>query len=237
MPERSAVVVDLFPVTGAVHQVVQVADARRSHRPQRDRSWAVMQRRRRLDATHQDAPVGDVQVQLVAGPEGSMSPSVAFAAHVGLHRQVVQHLAQHHVLPLLQTARLPWTILALARPSPLAVRLRGMRRLRSRLLPRLDRSRIPRDVPNQMPSQCATHPCLMQPCRQRTSRKLRKSPRVRRFARHRTRRRPATMSPQPAVNREPLDQIPQGRQAEYRLRQKRMRLCNTILRGTARTTM
>ncbi len=68
---------------------------------------------------------------------GRHVPRVAFAAHVARPRQVVQHRAQHHAPPRLQTARIPRMFLARARPAPLALRLRAHRWLRRRRLRRL----------------------------------------------------------------------------------------------------
>ena len=75
---------------------------------QGDRSPAVVQRCGCEDADHRNAPVGDIRMQSVAGPEGDMSPGAALAAHVACFRQVVRHFAKHHAL-LLQPARLSRT--------------------------------------------------------------------------------------------------------------------------------
>ena len=79
-----------------------------------------------------------------------MALGVALAADIAGPRQVCQHLRKAHRQLPFQPARLLRPRLSLAWPPPLAtLRLRCLR-LRRRLLPRLDRRRIPRDVLDKM---------------------------------------------------------------------------------------
>ena len=79
-----------------------------------------------------------------------MALGVALAADIAGPRQLCQHLRKAHRQLPFQPAWLLRLLLSLAGPPPLApLRLRCLR-LRRRLLPRLDRRRIPRDVLHQM---------------------------------------------------------------------------------------
>ena len=106
----------------------------------------------------------------------------------------------HRQLPF-QPARLLRPRLSLAWPPPLApLRLRCLR-LRLRLLPRLDRRRIPRDVLHQMAIHRPRNQRLMQTAGQTALGKLGKGPRKRRLrseaGRHRSSRTAAIACRQP----------------------------------------
>ena len=110
--------------------------------------------------------------------------ALRLAADIAGPRQVRQHLRQAHRQLPFQPAWLLRPRLSLAGPPPLAppLRLRCLR-LRRRLLPRLDRRRIPRDVLHQMAIHRPRNQRLMQTAGQTALGKLGKGPRKRRLAR------------------------------------------------------
>ena len=100
----------------------------------------------------------------------------ALAADIAGPRQVRQHLRKAHRQLPFQPAWLLRPRLSLAGPPPLApLRLRCLR-LRRRLLPRLDRRRIPRDVLDKMAIHRPRNQRLMQTARQTALGKLGKRP-------------------------------------------------------------
>ena len=148
-----------------------------------------------------------------------MALGVALGADIAGPRQVCQHLRKAHRQLPFQPARLLRPRLSLAWPPPLAtLRLRCLR-LRRRLLPRLDRRRIPRDVLHQM----AIHrrnQHLMQTAGQTALGKLGKGPRKRRLARKPAGTAPAAQPAKPSVNLKTLDQAARRRNVEHRLAMK-----------------
>ena len=137
--------------------------------PQRNRHLGVMRRRRRHDAADGDPAIGRIDVQLVPDPGGGMALGVALAADIAGPRQVCQHLRKAHRQLPFQPPRLLRPRLSLAWPPPLApLRLRCLR-LRRRLLPRLDRRRIPRDVLDKMAIHRPRNQRLMQTAARRLS--------------------------------------------------------------------
>ena len=66
--ESVAVIFDLRGVVGAIHQIIQVGQPRRRHGRQRNCHLTVVERRGCKQTTDRDATVGDIQMQLIAGP-------------------------------------------------------------------------------------------------------------------------------------------------------------------------
>ena len=124
-----------------------------------------------------------------------MALGVALGADIAGPRQVRQHLRKAHRQLPFQPARLLRPRLSLAWPPPLApLRLRCLR-LRRRLLPRLNRRRIPRDVLHQMAIHRPRNQRLMQTVGQTALGKLGKGPRKRRLARKPAGTAPAAQPP------------------------------------------
>ena len=123
-----------------------------------------------------------------------MALGVALAADIAGPRQVCQHLRKAHRQLPFQPARLLRPRLSLAWPPPLAPL-----RLRRRLLPRLDRRRIPRDVLDKMAIYRPRNQRLMQTAGQTALGKLGKGPRKRRLARKPAGTAPAAQPAKPAL--------------------------------------
>ena len=161
-----------------------------------------------------------------------MALRVALGADIAGPRQVRQHLRQGHRQLPFQPARLLRPLLSLARSSPLApLRLRPLP-LRLRLLPRLDRRRIPRDVLHQMTIHRPSDQRLMQTARKTALRKLGKGPRKRRLAREPAATAPAAQPPEPAINFKTLDQRSRRRNVEHGLGDEGARQRRAVLLRT-----
>ena len=152
----------------------------------------------------------------------------------GVHQVVCRPNWDAHgkAAPLFQPIRLLRPRLSLAGSPPLApLRLRCLR-LRRRLLPRLDRRRIPRDVLHQMAIHRPRNQRLMKTAGQTALGKLGKGPRKRRLARKPPGTAPAAKPAEPAVNLKTLDQAARRRNVEHGLgyegaRQRRAVLLRT----------
>ena len=177
-----------------------------------------------------DPAIGGIDVQLVPDPGGGMALGVALGADIAGPRQVRQHLRKAHRQLPFQPAWLLRPLLSLAWPPPLAppLRLRCLR-LRRRLLPRLDRRRIPRDVLHQMAIHRPRNQRLMQTAGQTALGKLGKGPRKRRLARKPAGTAPAAQPAKPAVNLKTLDQAARRRNVEHRLGYEGARQRGTVL--------
>ena len=220
--KRDAVRPDLDGIIGRVHKVIEALDPLGRQGSQRNRHLGVMRRRRRHDAADGDPAIGRVDVQLVPDPGGGMALGVALGADIAGPRQVRQHLRKAHRQLPFQPARLLRPLLSLARPPPLA-------RLRLRLLPRLDRRRIPRDVLHQMAIHRPSNQRLVQTARKTARGKLGKGPRKGRLARKPTGAAPAAQPAEPAVNLKTLDQRSRRRNVEQRLGDEGTRQRRTVL--------
>ena len=187
--QQDAVRPDLDGIIGRVHKVIEVLDPPGRQGPQRNR-WESC-----VDA--------DVMMQLMGIPPSAVStcslypiqevvwPLALRLLPTSQALQVCQHLRKAHRQLPFQPARLLRPRLSLAWPPPLAtLRLRCLR-LRRRLLPRLDRRRIPRDVLDKMAIHRPRNQRLMQTVRKTALGKLGKGPRKRRLARSR----PAPLQP------------------------------------------
>ena len=96
MTQSPAMLFDLGHVIRAVHQIIQVDDARGGYRGERERRLAVMYRRRGQHATDRDFPIGGVDVQLVANPAFLVALGIAFGAHITMPWQIGEHPGQAH---------------------------------------------------------------------------------------------------------------------------------------------
>ena len=116
-----------------------------------------MQRGRRQEATDGDAAVGGIDVQLVALPGLLEALRIALGAHITVLRQSGDHLLHILLVQLLfQALGLPWPLLTLAWAAPLAPGLH-LPVLPLRLLPGLDRRRIPGHMSNDLSFEGGCH--------------------------------------------------------------------------------
>ena len=112
---------DLLGVAGAVHHGgTRCRHALGSSWPEESRPDGHARRQRSGCNSPRFSSVGDIQMQLVADPEGAVSLRVSLAAHIAGPGQILQRLAELHALLPFRQTRFLRTLLALARPSPLA---------------------------------------------------------------------------------------------------------------------
>jgi len=145
-----------------------------------------------------------------------MALGVALGADIAGPRQVRQHLRQGHRQLPFKPACLLRPLLSFARPFQFA--LLRLRRLRLRLLPRLDRRLISRDMPHQMTIiHGPSNQLLVQTARKTASGILGKGLRKRSLARKSAGAAPAAKPPEPSVKLGALDRHPRRRNIEHGL--------------------
>ncbi len=216
--EALARLADLLRAAVRVHEIAGTSRASGTHRRKGDRRPAVADRRRGQDGARRRTAAGRVEVRPAADPARREAPGVPLRAVVAAARQVAGHLLEAHAArPALEAAGLLLHALALAGTPAPVLRLLPGRRLRLRLLPPLDRGRVPRDMADQFTARGLLHQGLVHARRKAGLGEPGERSREGRPARDRADARPAAESAERRVDPEPVDQVPGRRKVPHRL--------------------